>query len=99
MENPAPAWITSQMWSEICALSGIKHIWGGFADDFVSNLAEWKSNYFDSPTPQEADLPGGWTSKLDSLQKIGVLRALRPDKVTEAVQNYVAEKVGQRFIE
>ena len=30
IDNPAPEWITSQMWSEVCALSGVEHVWGGF---------------------------------------------------------------------
>lgn len=37
--------------------------------------------------------------KLDSLQRIIVLKCLRPDKVTNAMQDFVAENIGQRFIE
>ena len=66
-----------------------------FAEDFCKNLDEWKNNYFDHEEPQTVDLPGGWSEKLDLLQRIAILRALRPDKVTEAVQLYVSAKVGQ----
>ena len=44
-------------------------------------------------------LPGRWREKLDSFQVILVLKALRPDKVTNAMQHYVASKLGQKFIE
>jgi hypothetical protein len=45
------------------------------------------------------DLPGPWNDVLDAFQKILVLRCLRPDKVTNAMQDFVASQLGQRFIE
>ena len=44
-------------------------------------------------------LPGHWDTDLNSFQKLLVLRSIRADKVTNAVQDYVAEMIGQRFIE
>ena len=45
------------------------------------------------------ELPGQWNTDLDAFQKILVLKALRLDKVTNAMQDYVANNLGQRFIE
>ena len=36
---------------------------------------------------------------LDSFTKLLVLKALKPDKVSFAMGNYVAEKLGSRFTE
>ena len=44
-------------------------------------------------------LPGSWDTDLDQFQKIIVLKCLRADKVTQAMQDYVADNLGQRFIE
>lgn len=44
-------------------------------------------------------LPGKWKDKLSRFQCILVLKALRADKVTNAMQLLVADKLGQRFIE
>lgn len=44
-------------------------------------------------------LPGIWDSQLDSFQKLLVLRCLRGDKVTNAMQDFVAANLGQSFIE
>ena len=44
-------------------------------------------------------LPKSWNDKLDAFQQILVLRCLRPDKVTNAMQDFVATELGQRFIE
>ena len=43
-------------------------------------------------------LPGKWND-LDQFQKMIVLKGLRTDKITEAMQDYVAHNLGQRFIE
>jgi dynein heavy chain len=37
--------------------------------------------------------------KLDDFQRIIVLKCLRPDKVTNAMQDFVAKNLGQKFIE
>ena len=40
-----------------------------------------------------------WNQKLNSFQKIIILKSLRPDKMALAVQNYIIEKIGRPFIE
>ena len=45
------------------------------------------------------EMPGEWKESLDDFQQLLVLRCLRPDKLTNAMQDYVARHLGQRFIE
>ena len=45
------------------------------------------------------ELPGHWRTDLDGFQKLLVLRCIRADKVTNAMQDFVAVNLGQRFIE
>lgn len=54
---------------------------------------------FDSADPHQQPLPGKWNDALDDFQKLIVLKCLRPDKITNAMQDYVAKYLGQRFIE
>lgn len=44
-------------------------------------------------------MPGEWDEKLNSFQKMLVLKAIRPDKIIPAIQNYILEKMGQKFLE
>ena len=44
-------------------------------------------------------MPGEWDEKLNLLQKLCVLRSVRPDKVVPGMQNFVTENIGGRFIE
>lgn len=44
-------------------------------------------------------IPQPWRDYLDSFQKMLVLKCLRPGKLTNAMQMYIAEFLGSRFIE
>lgn len=44
-------------------------------------------------------MPGDWNTKLNSFQKMILLKCIRPDKITAAIQNFIVEKMGQKFIE
>lgn len=44
-------------------------------------------------------LPGKWDTKLDSFQKLLVLRCLRADCLIQGLQDFVSSQLGQRFIE
>ena len=46
-----------------------------------------------------AQLPQEWSDRLDDFQKIIFLKCLRPDKVTNAMQDFVSNNLGQKFIE
>lgn len=95
--NPDPTWIEKRPWSEIQAMSTLD-VMSGFAEDFEEHLPEWRA-YFDTAEPHNHALPGEWQSKLNMFQQMMVLRCLRPDKMTEAIQTYVSAVMGQRFIE
>ena len=43
-------------------------------------------------------LPGEWDKNLTMFQKMLILRAIRPDKVMVAVQNYVMNELGEEFV-
>lgn len=61
------------------------------------NVKAWRAMY-DSLSPQEFKYPRPF-NVLDGLDKMVVLRTLRPDKIVPAVQNYIVDNMGQTFIE
>ncbi len=65
---------------------------------FATELEDWKKIY-DSSEPQNEQLPKSWRSKLEQFQTLLVLRCLRPDKVTPAVQDFVVAKLAKKYIE
>lgn len=44
-------------------------------------------------------MPDGWGDKLSNFQRLNVIRVLRPDKLVGAVNSYILDTMGQRYIE
>uniref|UniRef100_A0A6I8N290 Dynein axonemal heavy chain 1 n=1 Tax=Ornithorhynchus anatinus TaxID=9258 RepID=A0A6I8N290_ORNAN len=96
-ENPAVDWLSERAWRDIMALTNLE-TFTYFANDFVRYLQEFR-DIFDSPEPHRKPLPGRWNNRLDQFQKLLVLRCLRGDKVTNAMQDFIANNLEPRFIE
>ncbi|CAH0557250.1 unnamed protein product [Brassicogethes aeneus] len=100
LENPYPnpsTWLIKKSWDEICRLDELSNF-SGLRKHIESNLSGWKS-IFDSGEPQNIPLPEPWNTKLNTFQKIIILRCIRFDKIVPAVQNFIIEKLGKEFIE
>ncbi|XP_050419254.2 dynein axonemal heavy chain 7, partial [Patella vulgata] len=100
LENPhsnPTTWLPSKSWDELCRLDDF-HRFKDIRKKFVGHKDAWKVIY-DSPDPHHGTLPGEWNDRLGMFQKMLVLRCLRPDKVIPAVQEFVTEKIGKKFIE
>jgi dynein heavy chain len=73
-------------------------IFKGFEKFFIDNSKKFQE-IFDSSEPHNAPIPGEWNAKLNSFQKMIILKCLRPDKIALAIQNFIVEKIGRPFIE
>lgn len=62
----------------------------GILEYFINFHKKFKK-VFDSAKAHEEPLPGEWNTKLNSTQKMLVLKSIRPDKITAALQNYISE--------
>lgn len=95
-ENPSH-WLPKQSWDEFCRLSEIP-VFDKIHKSIKETDAGWKKIY-DSNEPQLVELPQEWHAKLNDFQKIVVLRCIRSDKIVPAVQNFVTNKFGKKYIE
>jgi len=98
-KNPTD-WLGELEWGEVYKqLYGMSHLshFKGFDTFFIKNHREFQK-IFDSPTPHKMPIPGEWDEKCNSFQKMIILKALRPDKMTLAVQEFITEKIGKQFI-
>uniref|UniRef100_A0A8C2TNL6 Dynein axonemal heavy chain 12 n=1 Tax=Coturnix japonica TaxID=93934 RepID=A0A8C2TNL6_COTJA len=82
-KNPDPSWLTDKSWDE---------------SNITENTGEWKKIY-DSKEPENVPLPEPLNSALNELQKMIILRCLRPDKIGPAIATFVTEKLGKKFVE
>uniref|UniRef100_A0AAV2JVC4 Uncharacterized protein n=1 Tax=Knipowitschia caucasica TaxID=637954 RepID=A0AAV2JVC4_KNICA len=84
------------------------HCWGGVKslcamDDFRNldrdiegSSKRWRK-LVESECPEKEPLPQEWKNKT-ALQRLCVMRALRPDRMTYAVRDFVEQKLGAQFV-
>ncbi|KAI9224756.1 dynein heavy chain and region D6 of dynein motor-domain-containing protein [Blastocladiella britannica] len=100
LENSIPkpadcgAWLSDKSWNEICRLSQMPNL-KGLAEEFSSD--DWKP-LNDHPAPQDYRFAGRWES-IPDLSKLCVIRCLRPERIVPCIQEFVRNKMGQKFIE
>ena len=97
--NPTD-WLGELEWAEVYKLvygTTILPSFEGFVDFFMKEHVAFKK-IFDSKDPEVEPLPGEWDNKLNSFQKMIVLKAIRSDKISEAISNFIVEKIGEEFI-
>ncbi|NXW28891.1 DYH3 protein, partial [Phaetusa simplex] len=94
--NPAPDWLSDKSWAELVRASSLTNL-HGLMEHVKENFSKWKLIY-DSVRPHEEAFPDAW-STLMGLDRMVILRCLRPDKIVPAVQEFVVENMGRTFIE
>ena len=100
--NPEDDWLEEQAWQEIKQIDSLPQF-KGLASDFCKHLPEWRG-YYESAEPQTMTLPGGdaegvgWDTRA-ALDKLCLLRALRPEKVMDGVQLFVIGAIGARYVD
>ena len=95
-------WLDDLTWTEtakqLVAMSSVLPAFKSFDKYFIENHLKFKL-IFDSLEPQNEKLPGEWETKLNTFQKLIIIKALRPDKITLGAANFVIEHLGQPFVE
>ncbi|XP_074775748.1 dynein axonemal heavy chain 3 [Athene noctua] len=94
--NPAPDWLSDKSWGELVRASSLTNL-QGLREHVKENFSKWKLIY-DSVKPHEEAFPDAW-STLMGLDRMVILRCLRPDKIIPAVQDFIVENMGRTFIE
>lgn len=94
--NPAPDWLSNKSWAELVRASCLTNL-QGLMEHVRDNTSKWKPIY-DSVKPHEEEFPDTWSS-LTGLDRMVILRCLRPDKIIPAVQIFIVENMGRTFIE
>ncbi|XP_019719157.1 dynein axonemal heavy chain 9 isoform X1 [Hippocampus comes] len=84
------------------------HSWGGIKSlclmdefrnldrDIEGSAKRWKK-FVESECPEKEKFPQEWKNKT-SLQRLCIMRALRPDRMTYAVRDFVEEKLGGKYV-
>ncbi|XP_053409478.1 dynein axonemal heavy chain 11 [Nycticebus coucang] len=94
---PSPVdFLTTQSWSAIKAVALMEEF-RGIDRDVEGSAKQWRK-WVESECPEKEKLPQEWKKK-SLIQKLIILRAMRPDRMTYALRNFVEEKLGAKYVE
>ncbi|CAF0886754.1 unnamed protein product, partial [Adineta ricciae] len=88
--------LNDQSWGGIKALSTMDEF-HNLDRDIEGSAKRWKK-FVESEAPEKEKFPQEWKSKT-SLQKLCLMRALRPDRMLYALSLFVEEKLGRKYVE
>ena len=101
--NPNPEKIKSLGWNLLHVLSeSIPDKFGGISEEFTEDgedRMEW-FEWFQGSEPHKTPLPSDfWNNRLNSMQKMLLVKAMREEKGAAAVADFVMEKMGRIYVE
>ncbi|XP_038597832.1 LOW QUALITY PROTEIN: dynein heavy chain 17, axonemal [Tachyglossus aculeatus] len=85
-----------QGWGGIKVLSDMEEF-KNLDGDIEGSAKRWKK-FVESEAPEKEVFPKEWKNKT-ALQKLCMMRCMRPDRMTYAIKNFVEEKMGSKFVE
>merc|ERR1712106_253383 len=97
MDNPCTSWLPDQAWDNITELDKLTNF-HGIMSSFEQFPREWQKWYI-SAQPESQDLPGEWDSQCNELQRMIVVRSLRPDRVSFCATTFIINNLGAKFDE
>ena len=94
--NPHPKWLSDSSWTQLVRVSQIFQLQGLMAHvrEEGSGWESWAA----SQDPCASPPPKPW-DRLQGLEKILLLRCLRPDAIGLQVRNFIQERLGQAFMQ
>ncbi|GLH11964.1 Dynein heavy chain, cytoplasmic [Gryllus bimaculatus] len=88
--------LSNTNWGGVRSLSS-KDEWRGLDRDIEVQAKRWKK-FVESDCPEKEKFPQEWKNKT-ALQRLCMLRALRPDRMTYAVLAFIEENLGTKYVE
>ncbi|XP_065503599.1 dynein axonemal heavy chain 9 [Caloenas nicobarica] len=87
--------LSNHSWGGIKALSSMEEF-RNLDRDIEGSAKRWKK-FVESECPEKEKFPQEWKNK-SALQRLCILRAVRPDRMTYAVRDFVEEKLGSKYV-
>jgi dynein heavy chain len=97
LEKPAKdkpyEWFPDAGWHDMDKLVQLGDNFASLVSDIENNETDWAA-WYDHETPEGIGMPMGYSERLDSLERMLILRCFRPDRITISAQEYIMDKMG-----
>eukprot|EP01063_Lacrimia_lanifica_P004778 TRINITY_DN12719_c0_g2_i1.p1 TRINITY_DN12719_c0_g2~~TRINITY_DN12719_c0_g2_i1.p1 ORF type:complete len:3519 (+),score=1391.25 TRINITY_DN12719_c0_g2_i1:1056-10559(+) len=98
-------WCTPSVWTAINALAAVPGPVSTHSDvtlpafeqlpEDIKAHNRWRA-WAENPTPELEKLPADWRN-LDNFQRLLIVRCVRPDRLIEALRNFVTQRLGKFY--
>ncbi|XP_030837708.1 dynein heavy chain 2, axonemal [Strongylocentrotus purpuratus] len=97
MDNPCANWLADTSWDNITELDKLANF-HGIVQAFEQYPRDWHV-WYTSAEPELAGLPGEWDNACNELQRMLIIRSLRPDRVSFCSTSFIVNNLGSKFVE
>ncbi|OHT13633.1 Dynein heavy chain family protein [Tritrichomonas foetus] len=91
------SWINDDIWSLLVAMKDISPTLSDVFNSIKENSENWKQ-YYNSISPEKAEIPFQNQYSLSSFQKLLILRVFHLEKVREGLRLFISNELGEQFI-
>ncbi len=103
LRNPTPPpitddlsrWMSESQWASLDVLTTMP-AFASLAKDMEKNSDDWY-NWCLNEAPERANMPGEW-GKMSEFKQLLIIRAMRPDRITNALQNFCEKVMGSHYV-
>lgn len=98
-QNPSPDWLSEAAWDHVTELDKLP-AFRDIVSSFGSANADWHEwCRHPQPEAQAAKRPGEWETRCSEMQRLILVRCLRPDRIVFAATAFIVNNLGTRFTE
>jgi dynein heavy chain len=90
-------WMSDNGWKDATKLEELGADWQGMANIICDNGPIWRK-WYDKEDPEMCEMPCGLSERLNKFQQLLVVRIFRPDRVVNAIKNFIIDKMGDFYI-
>ncbi|CAM9264603.1 unnamed protein product [Hapterophycus canaliculatus] len=94
--GPLGEWLPETIWPKLKSLERIKRF-QNIGDAMQSDSDDWQA-WFDDEKADQAKLPGEFEKSLNSFDRLILLRAMRPDRVSTALAKWIGQTMGMNYV-
>jgi len=97
LPEPLKGFLNDIIWANCKGLESIK-VFENLGSSLESEYLVWKKWYQEERVEEVGELPKSF-KEISKFHKLMLLRAMRPDRLSSALTNYVSEIMGERYVE
>ena len=94
--GPLQEWLPENIWPRIKALESLSRF-KGLGDNMQSDSDDWCS-WFDAEKAEVAKLPGEYQKSLTQLERLILLRVVRPDRFLISLSDFITTAMGKEYV-